>query len=311
MTVEFISSFISARPGCGEDPDFPVQAAACNAEAGFDKLLIGYDSGGPDGLVVANEVLTTTSRLGVVVAHAPGLVAPTVAARQYATLAAFHRGRVAMHVLTESAAADGLPDGDGCDPAARYRRAAEFVEVVKRSWDAPGPFDFSGEFYRIAGACAPVCAAGRSMPVYCSGESDAAAALGAAHADVYVLAAAPASVIARRTAQVLALAAELGRSPKIAVSIRLAAAPAGRVAVDVRGGQVSGNGHGSWIPPANLGTAPGGRVKMTGEYDQIGEVLLEYAEAGVAAFVIGHDPLADAAACAEVIAQVRSGEAGR
>ena len=46
-------------------------------------------------------MLTTTSGLGVLLAHRPGLVAPTVAARQFATLEAFHPGRVAMLVLAD------------------------------------------------------------------------------------------------------------------------------------------------------------------------------------------------------------------
>jgi alkanesulfonate monooxygenase len=92
------------------DPDYPVQVAGLVDEAGFDKLLVGYDPHGPDGLVVANGILTTTSRLGVVVPVVPGLVAPTVAARQLATLAAFHRGRISVQVVMNASPVDSAWD---------------------------------------------------------------------------------------------------------------------------------------------------------------------------------------------------------
>lgn len=313
MAIEFISSFIGSGSVSEQDPEYPVRAAARDAEAGFDKLILGFGASAPDGLLVASEVLTTTSRLGVVVEHIPGLVAPTVAARQYATLAAFHRDRVGMHVLT-GPDVDPLrgryrapPGRDQCKPAACYRRTAEFVEVVRLAWRSPAPFDYRGEFYQVAGASAPVSAVGQDLPVYCSGESSDAMRLGAAQSDVYLFAAAPAAVISRRIATLAALATGHGTSPRIGVSLRLTAAPAGRAAVEVRGGPASGSDQVSWIPSASLADAPGGRLRMVGEYDQIADVLLEYAQAGVGTLVIGHDPLADADACAAVIAGVRAG----
>ena len=80
--------------------------ARFHEESGFDRLLVGHSSSSPDGFSVANQVLTVTSELGVLLAHRPGFVSPTVAARQYATLEAFHPGRVAMHIISGGDDAD-------------------------------------------------------------------------------------------------------------------------------------------------------------------------------------------------------------
>src|SRR6185437_4042645 len=78
-------------------------------EAGFDRLLVDCPAGSADPVAVANQVLTTTSGLGVLLAHRPGSVAPTIAARQFATLEAFHPGRVAMLVMADGDAAEQRP----------------------------------------------------------------------------------------------------------------------------------------------------------------------------------------------------------
>ncbi len=71
-------------------------------------------------------MLGATSRLTVLLAHRPGFVAPTIAARQYATLEAFHPGRVAMHIITGGDDADQLRDGDTLD----YEDAVEYGEKL-------------------------------------------------------------------------------------------------------------------------------------------------------------------------------------
>jgi alkanesulfonate monooxygenase SsuD/methylene tetrahydromethanopterin reductase-like flavin-dependent oxidoreductase (luciferase family) len=66
---------------------------------------------------VADQVLARTQRLGVLLAHRPGFVAPTYAARKFATLDAFHPGRVALHVIT------------GGDDAERAQGARKFFNL--------------------------------------------------------------------------------------------------------------------------------------------------------------------------------------
>jgi alkanesulfonate monooxygenase len=302
MAIEFIGSAVPAGPG-RQDPEYPLQAAALDEDAGFDKLLLGYGVSAPDALLVANEMLTATSRIGVVIAHAPGLVAPTLAARQFGTLAAFHRGRVAMHAITEFSAAGGPRDGDTCSAAAWPRQAAEFLEVVRLSWRSREPFDYSGEFYRLTGSSAALSSAGRDLPIYVSGESAAAVRAGAAQADIHVFAGAPAPVIAGRVASARAMTAARSRSLRFGVSLRLVTAPTERAARERYAHIGVGAAAAPWILPATIG-ASGGMPAIVGSYAQVAAVLLDYLAIGVSTLVLGHDPLADAADCAAVIALV-------
>ncbi len=306
MTVEFIGSVVRARQGpTGSDPDYPVKAAARVDDAGFDQLLIGYSSTAPDGLLVANEVLTTTSRLGVVVTQLPGLIAPTVAARQFATLAAFHPGRVSLHVAADAADAaggGGHLEGDGVGPADRCARAAEFFEVVRLAWQSPLAFDYSGEFYRVAGAYSAVRPPDGRLPIYFAAASDAAARVAAAYADVCVLGAAPVPLVAQRIAKIRAAAARHGRSPRFGVSLSWPASSAPQSLGSRFGGDAP-----LWLPSGLLpaGQVAAGQVGLAGSEDQLAHDVLDYLEVGVSTLVLGHDPLVDAAACAEVIARVR------
>ena len=157
MSIEFIGSLVNAsarnsfaRSG-GTDADYPARMARLHEESGFDRLLVGHSSSSPDGFTVADTVLNATSRLGVLLAHRPGFVAPTVAARQYATLDAFHPGRVALHVISGGDDADQLRDGDTSDKAARYRRSGEFLDIVKLEWSSADAVRLRGRVLPGAG----------------------------------------------------------------------------------------------------------------------------------------------------------------
>ena len=80
------------------DPDFIRDFAQAHERGGFDRILIGYYSNAPDGFLVAAHAAASTERLGILLAHRPGFVAPTVAARKLATLDQFSGGRAALGV---------------------------------------------------------------------------------------------------------------------------------------------------------------------------------------------------------------------
>src|SRR4051812_6657080 len=63
------------------DPAFVAEFARAHEEAGFDRVLIGFHSTGPDGWAVAAHAAAHTKHLHMLVAHRPGFLAPTVAAR--------------------------------------------------------------------------------------------------------------------------------------------------------------------------------------------------------------------------------------
>ena len=146
MTVEFIG-MIHHKQGSEIRPPAPVvldrgyiRDFAQAAEAGgFDRILIGYFADGADGFMVGALAAQYTERLGMLVAHRPGFVAPPVAARKFATLDQITGGRVAMHVITGGEDSEMLRDGDVSTKEQRYARTDEYVEILKRIWTEPGP----------------------------------------------------------------------------------------------------------------------------------------------------------------------------
>src|SRR5258708_35587765 len=93
-------SEIHPRSGPMVDPAFVRAFARAHEEAGFDKVLIGYSAGRPDGLQVAAYAAAHTERLHYLIAHPPGFVFPTVAARPFATLHQLPQGRIALPAIT-------------------------------------------------------------------------------------------------------------------------------------------------------------------------------------------------------------------
>jgi alkanesulfonate monooxygenase len=227
MSIEFIGhvfphEFSETIPRSGPvvQPDYLRALARAHERSGFDRVLIPHSSSMPDGFILADQTLAATERLGVLLAHRPGFVAPTIVARKYATLDAFHPGRIALHVITGGDDADQQRDGDWLEKAERYRRSGEFLEIVKQEWSSTDHFDHEGEFYRVKDAWSSVRPDGGHIPIYFGGASADAVRVAAREADVYALWGEPLDGVRQRIAQVQAAAAEHGRSLRFSVSLR-------------------------------------------------------------------------------------------
>src|ERR1051325_10423030 len=107
MSVDFIGLIATqggseSSPATGPliDPAYAARIARAHEDSGFDQVLIGYSSAYPDGAQVAAHAAAHTETLRFLVAHRPGFVAPTLAARTFATLDQFTGGRVTLNVIT-------------------------------------------------------------------------------------------------------------------------------------------------------------------------------------------------------------------
>lgn len=227
MPVEFIgivahheASESLAPSGPFVQPDYVRDLARAQEKGGFDRVLIAYASSVADGFVLAQHAAAHTERLGVLVAHRPGFVAPTVAARKFATLDQFTNGRVAVNIISGGQDSEQHRDGDYLSHDERYERSGEFVDVLKKTWTSEQPFDHEGKYYRVEDSFSAVKPSRKPhIPVYFSGSSDAAVAVGARVADVYMLWAESLAGTRDQITRIRAAAAKHGRADKIRFSL--------------------------------------------------------------------------------------------
>jgi alkanesulfonate monooxygenase len=230
MPVEFIGmigtkneSEIRLTAGPVIDPDYVRRFARAHEDAGFDRVLIGYSSARPDGTQVAAYAAAHTERLSFLVAHRPGFVAPTLAARTFATLDQFSGGRIAVHIITGGSDAEQRRDGDHLSKDERYDRTDEYLDILKQAWTAEAPFSYPGTHYQIEDFYSEVRSPQRPrIKLYFGGSSAAAYRVGGKHADTYALWGEPLAETKEQIDSVNQAAKAAGRTdtPGISVSFR-------------------------------------------------------------------------------------------
>ncbi len=330
--------------GGGIDPGYVVSFARAHERAGFDRVLVGYGSTSADGFLVAGHAAAHTDRLSFLIAHRPGFVMPTLAARKFATFDCFHPGRVAMHVITGISDGEQRADGDHLPKPERYRRSDEYIEIMRRTWTAHEPFDHDGRFYTLKGARSDVLPVTQPHPpVYFGGSSPEAIGAGARHCDVYALFGEPRAAIAERMGEIRTEAAKHGRRPEFSVSLRPIIAELegdawakahalrerisgamggvrGRPAVDASGQRMLAHAQEAevhderlWMGIAEQTGAIGNSSCLVGTPEQVADSLLRYHDLGVRTFLIrGFDPENDAVEYGrELIPRVRLGVMAR
>jgi len=336
MSVEILG-MITASPGSevdqptgdAVDPDYVRRFAQAHEAAGFDRILVGYFSNGPEGAVVSSFAVAATERLGILLAYRPGVISPPLAARQLATLDQFSKGRLALNVVSGGNDQDLQRDGDFLDHDHRYARTGEYLEALKAIWTAEQPVDFAGDFYRFNAASPAVRTVQRPhIPIYFSGSSDAAVRVAAQHADTYMLWGEPLAAVAEHIAKVRQAAAVQQRAPRFSVSFRPIVADteeaawkrAAEILEQVRdarqklglplhdhqpenvGSQrlLAAAHQGEvldqrlWMGVARLTGARWNSTALVGTPEQVAQALGEYYKLGVSTFLIrGFDPLND------------------
>ncbi len=324
-------------------PRYVTESARAHEISGFDLVLVGYSSSSAEGFLVALHAAAHTRRLGYLVAHRPGFVAPTLMARKVATFDQLTDGRLALHIITGKSDDEQEGDGDFSPKAQRYRRAAEYLEVMKLTWSSEQPFDFSGEFYRVHGAHSDVRPLQKPHPLlFFGGASAEALTMGARHCDVYAIYAEPLTSTRERVSQFRAQAAAFGRTPSFNVSVRPIIAETEAAAWDKankilaamtgkkgwsRQEAVSGPVDNAgrrlmsfalqgdiyderlWMPIARATGALGNTSCLVGTPEQVAQSILRYYRLGVSSFLIrGFDPFNDTVEFGrELIPRIKAG----
>ncbi|MCH9674716.1 MAG: LLM class flavin-dependent oxidoreductase [Gammaproteobacteria bacterium] len=321
-----VSSELIAPSGPPFNLDVIAHTARVHEEAGFDRVLIGYFSDAPDGFLVGAHAAAVTTRLGFLLAHRPGFVAPTVAARKLATLDQLSLGRLAVHLISGGSEADQAKDGDYVDHPGRYRRTSEYAELLHRTWTESAPFDHRGEFYRVDAAHADVrCYQQPRIPLYGGGGSTAAVESLAPHVDVFMLWGEPLAATAEFMSDIRGVAAKAGHSLTFSLSTRPiladtedkawdrarkihqqiaqrmggAAAPAPKNTGSKRllAAAAQGEVHDTclYTALAELTGARGNSTALVGTPDTVAEAMVAYYDIGATSLLIrGYDPLPDA-----------------
>jgi alkanesulfonate monooxygenase len=339
MEVEFIGmiaaeakSEIHPPKGPVVDPGYIVRFAQAHEAAGFDRVLIAHNSGDADAVLVATHAAQHTKTLGFMIAHRPGFIAPTYAARLFATFDVFSGGRGGIHIISGGDGVEQRRDGDFLSHEERYRRTDEYVGLLRQTWTAEAPFSHQGPYYHVENQFPRVKPLQKPhIPIYFGGSSDIAIEFAAKHADIYAfwgetLDQARDTIVRVRTAcqrigrDPNSLRFSLSMRPVLAATEEAAWQRADRIIERIR--DLRGNGIGRFnAKPESIGSkrlldaAAGGKVRdkrlwtevaaavgagsnttsLVGTPEQVADSLLDYHALGVTTFLIrGFDPLDDA-----------------
>lgn len=331
----------------GTAPDRPatlpylVQVAQAAETAGFEAALTPVGAGCPDPLVTCAAVAARTERLRLLVAFRPGFTLPTLLAQQVQAFQEISGGRMLLNVVTGGDPKEQRAYGDFLGHDERYARTAEYLDVLRRTWEGT-PFDFDGDHHRVEGGglAAPLTPA---PEIYFGGASPAAERVAAEQADVYLMWGEPPAMIAERVARMRALTAETGRTLRYGIRLhviaretseeawtyarrlldgmdpeRIAAAQARFARMDSVGQRRMADLHGG--SAAELEISPnlwagvglvreGAGTALVGDYDEVAERIREYAALGLEEFILSGWPhLEEALRVGEfVLPRLRSG----
>ena len=333
MPIEFIG-MVGTRPqsemtGPIEGPPIDLEHLnrflQVHEEGEFDRVLIGYFAGAPDGWSIASHAAARTERLGFLLAHRPGFVSPTVAARKAATLDMLSGGRFAIHIITGGNDVDQRRDGDYLDKAERYARTNEFLDIVRQDWASTEPFDCEGRFYQVTRAFSDIKSLQPQIPIYFGGSSNEALDVAAKHADVWATWGESLADVQSQIEDLNGRAEAYDRKPRVSVSFRPILASTEEKAWErarqilerikvVRGGAPApvpvNAGSQRLLENAKRGEvvndrlytaiaevtgARGNSTALVGTPDQVAGTLLQYYDIGCSTQLIrGDDPVQDA-----------------
>jgi alkanesulfonate monooxygenase len=195
MTAEIIglvhynaSTPLDPRPQTEFDVGAIIASAKAQEAAGYDRVLIANTALMPDCHTIGAHVAANTTRLGLMLAHRPGFIAPTMAARLLATVDQLSGGRAGVHIIAGPSDKELEADGDFLTKDERYHRALEYVGIMRRLWESEVPVDHEGRYYRFNQAFVPVKPVQKpAIPVFWGGTSDISVESCAQCADIFAL----------------------------------------------------------------------------------------------------------------------------
>jgi alkanesulfonate monooxygenase len=339
MPVEFISAVNANQAsdvnpaGTGFDVEYARKYAHALDDGGFDYTLVAYHSSWVDSNQLAQFVAANTERIKPMLAHRPGVVFPTNAARTFATLDQISAGRLAIHIISGGNDSEQHREGDYLTKTERYERSDEYIQILRRAWHEPEPFSHEGKHYRFEDFRSDVRPFQPTIPISVGGSSADAYRVGGQQGDIFGLWGEPLAETAEQIASVNTIADAAGRPrPRIWVSFRPIIAETDELAWEkayrtldrvqaVRPARVRSSHYPAGTRPANVGSqrlldvaargelhdralwtplvtatnAAGSSTALVGSYETVAAALLDYVDIGCELLSVrGYDPLNDA-----------------
>jgi alkanesulfonate monooxygenase len=309
--------------------DHLAQIARAAEHNAFYGALVPTGLEGEEPWIVTAALARETKSLHFMPAFQANFIQPAYAARMASSLQRVSGDRLEWNIITGGSVLAQKAYGDFLPHDERYARTGEFLDATKALWQGT-PANHHGKHYQIEnGGVGPVLAQERFPGIYFSGASDAALAVAAKHADVYLMWIEPIDAVRESIRRLNELAAAHGRKIRYGVRVDLWARETEAEAwADARklwdtldtnspllvqpmtsskGGDSVGAKRQAALRPAGakrfedfllgpnlwagLGLVrPGPTVGIFGSYAQVAERLNDYIEAGIDNFILAGNP---------------------
>ncbi|WP_445180524.1 FMNH2-dependent alkanesulfonate monooxygenase [Pseudomonas sp. McL0111] len=203
------------------DHGYLQQVAQAADRLGFGGVLIPTGRSCEDSWLVAASLIPVTQRLKFLVALRPGIISPTVAARQAATLDRLSGGRALFNLVTGGDPEELAGDGLFLSHEERYQASVEFTRIWRRVLEGE-TVDYDGQHISVKGAklLYPPIQQPRP-PLYFGGSSEAAQDLAAEQVEMVLTWGEPPAAVAEKIEQVRAKAAKLGRTVRFGIRLHV------------------------------------------------------------------------------------------
>jgi alkanesulfonate monooxygenase len=204
--------------------DYSTELALRCEQHGWGGALLGAGWGRPDTFTLAAALAARTTTFQPLIAIRPGYWQPAHFASAAATLDQLSRGRVLVNIVSgvDHLAAYGDVHSD---PAQRYARTQEFLQLVRRLWTEPD-VTFRGDHFQVEHstlALGPYRSQGRDHPtLFFGGASAAAERVAAGEADVQLFWGESLDGVAERIDRLTALTGQVERRhPPLEFGLRI------------------------------------------------------------------------------------------
>lgn len=200
--------------------DFSASTAQAVEDHGFAGALIGAGWGRTDTFTLATALTARTHAFRPLAAIRPGYWQPGPFACAAATLDQLGQGRLLINIVTGKDDHRAYGDFDE-DPASRYERTQEFMQIVRRLWTQED-VTYDGKHFRVEhSTCLPRPYRAGGPPLYFGGASSAAEQVAAAEADVQLMWGEPLAMVAERIDRLERLSATHDRERPLEYGLRV------------------------------------------------------------------------------------------